>query len=276
MPNVDKSGNPQPGRQYIFDEGKNEVIIREDTAGHDDGPAILRIAVLTSTIRPTTTMTLENAPRFTADVFVAGGEVWLPPPARVHEPIAALSFVESVTSGLREARRNVLRRAFIRAIAAFAPKDAVARLLLSYTWELDGVRARTSSPLKGLVAKGVSFPSPERREVLIVEKQGVRWSGEVVVAIDDAPQVEAALFESSRAFLVVGAPRTVIHQFLSESWGESRDSRPLLTEAALLARQLGLILIRLFGAFDDREVSADLLGRPEQLLALSTGAADRG
>jgi hypothetical protein len=38
-PNVDRRGNPQPGRQYKFrDANGNEVIIRDDAAGHNYGP----------------------------------------------------------------------------------------------------------------------------------------------------------------------------------------------------------------------------------------------
>jgi filamentous hemagglutinin len=40
MPNVDKRGNPQPGRIYEFDQGAgfDPIRIRDDAAGHDFGP----------------------------------------------------------------------------------------------------------------------------------------------------------------------------------------------------------------------------------------------
>ena len=39
IPNVDRRGNSQPGTQYIFrDTSGNEVIIRDDAAGHNYGP----------------------------------------------------------------------------------------------------------------------------------------------------------------------------------------------------------------------------------------------
>jgi|SRR6185312_5309929 len=39
IPNVDRRGEPQPGMQYIFrDTSGNEVIIRDDAAGHYYGP----------------------------------------------------------------------------------------------------------------------------------------------------------------------------------------------------------------------------------------------
>jgi hypothetical protein len=39
-PNLDKRGNPQPGRTYEFDKGpgKDPTRIRDDAAGHDYGP----------------------------------------------------------------------------------------------------------------------------------------------------------------------------------------------------------------------------------------------
>jgi len=39
-PNVDKRGNPQPGRTYEFDQGlgKDPIRIRDDAAGHNYGP----------------------------------------------------------------------------------------------------------------------------------------------------------------------------------------------------------------------------------------------
>jgi filamentous hemagglutinin len=38
-PNLDRGNNPQPGREYTFrDANGQEVIIRDDAAGHDFGP----------------------------------------------------------------------------------------------------------------------------------------------------------------------------------------------------------------------------------------------
>jgi hypothetical protein len=208
---------------------------------------------------------------FTPDVFAVGGEVFLPPPKRAPVPLAAISFVERVAADLRDARRIALRRALAVATAGIPATDCLGRLLVSYAWEPDGVRARTSSPLKGLAAKGIAFPpSSDRREVLVLASQGVRWSADVAVRSEDASQIEATLFQSSGALLIVGARESIIHRFLSEGWGESVSGRSFLSDAAVLGAQLGLVVVRLFGAFDDREVSADLIGRPEQLLALQS------
>lgn len=217
-------------------------------------------------------MTTDRIGRLTPDVFTPGGEVSFRRPDDRLEALAALSFIEEVKTDLHEARRECLRRALDAAISASeGARDA--HLLVTFAAEPDGVRARTFSPVKALSAKAIGLNTTKSCEVLTVTAHMARWSAEVRVGPDQIGGIEAALFENSHAVLVLGSSESVLHGFLSERWGESLDPNLFFRDTALIAARRTLLVVRVFGAFDDREASADVIGRPESFSSFESSAS---
>lgn len=208
-------------------------------------------------------MTTRNAPRFTADVFTRGGEVFLPLPKDGHQTpgIAAVSFVRQVTDDLRATRRACL------ADALRAPQLANARLLLGASHpEPDGVRIRTMSKLKDPRLKNAFF-GRDWLELLIVGAEGLKWVADFPVDLSSLDVIESLMFEEFYSVIVGGSSAAVVHHFLQHGWSRPgklpRDAAidaDFVRDTVLIGQRADLVALRLFGAFDDREVSADIIG----------------
>lgn len=219
-------------------------------------------------------MITEKAGRFTPDVFTRGGEVFFQSP-RQASPLAALSFVREAKTDLRAARRECLATAMRAASEAARSPEASARLLLTYAWEPDSVRSRTFSPQKALALNGISFSAAAWTEVLLVAPAGVKWFADIAVTAQDSAQIEAVLFKSWRSALVLDSPAPMIYRFLDQDWGlEWIDAPSFVRDTALMAARWNHLVIRLFGAFDDREASADIIGNPDIVRAVAQSAGD--
>ena len=110
---------------------------------------------------------------------------------------------------------------------------------------------------------------------MCVDADGVSWASEVEVGIDDASTAESVMFDTSTTIIVASTVGSVIHRFLDRGWHAESDASKFVRDSALAAATHGLMVIRLFGAFDDREASADIIGSSEVLKQLEVEDAQR-
>jgi len=223
------------------------------------------------------TIEREQRPRLTADVFTEGGDIFLPEPIGQHQPLASISFVRHAGQDLRRARREAVESALYCAFAWAKESGRMARLVISHgKGQPDSVRARFASPVKRLKDKGHQFSTADWKEVLTVEPGGLKWFADIAVDMGSVATIESAFFETPLAVVIVGCTANVLHTLLERGWSDvGVETTEFFRDTALIAERDNWLVIRAFGAFDDREVCAVILGRPDTVRGLCDGRVER-
>jgi hypothetical protein len=216
-------------------------------------------------------MTSTVATRRTDDVFASGGEVHLVmPDATVDRPaLGAISFVAHSGGDLRAARRACLGRAFDA--LKITPGDT--RLFVSFVAD-DSTSSRMRPPSRIFEEKKIVFASPVLTEVFVLRSKTAKWFAEFAVDPDrDLEAVDAALFAWSVAFVLAGIERPMIHALLDGGWPPAGPH--FLRDCALAAADRNAFIVRITGAFDDPEASADIVGPTERVRRLGFDQGSR-
>ncbi|MBX3262289.1 MAG: hypothetical protein KF782_21585 [Labilithrix sp.] len=120
-----------------------------------------------------------------------------------------------------------------------------------------------------------AFFSRDWLELLIVSSEGVKWVADFPIDLSLIDETESLMFDNPYSSIVAGKSGAVVHHFLNHGWSSSdkwfhaKDSlTQFLRDTVLIGQLEDLVVLRVFGAFDDRVASADIIGPASRIKEL--------
>jgi hypothetical protein len=227
-----------------------------------------KIAVRISTTRLEIIMTTDSWIIHSPDVYVQNEGIVLP--RGNGGELSAVTVLTERVNALPDARLLCLREA-VRLVTAAHEQAELWLLACQTAWQQDRPTARFNALWKGFERAGIQLPDGKRgEETIVVSEHGVRWFGGIqfpAKSLDVAEQVVAKEQSSLLVAMLDAIPS--IEAFLAAGWSTfSPTSMDFWASVAESAASGHGLLLRLFGAFDDREAGVNIIGRPSSVHAL--------
>lgn len=230
------------------------------------GLEIRKIADRTLTTRITIIMTTEPRIIVSENAFVESDSIILPPPSGPTANLAAVTYVVSVTSNLRQGRLHCLEVAS-RRISDRLPDSRIWLLASQRTWQLDIKRMRILKLWRWLATGGLKTPvRTHGDEIVKVRPDRIRWFALAEIGVEELPIAHDIVSAEKTSFLVAASEPPALDEYLAAGWAEMYpETMTFWRDMALVASQNRHLLFRPFGEFDDREAGVDVIGAPETI-----------
>lgn len=234
---------------------------------------IRKIGGHTSMMRMGITMTTEPRTIVSDNVFVENDGVVFSQPVASTAALAAVTYVASVASNLRQGRLECLNFAFRRVCHAL-PDERLWLLASQSAWQSNTTRMRKLKLWQWLENAGMKVPARVQGiELLREDPRGIRWFSVAEVAGEELAVAHDIVSVEQTSFLVAAPEPPVLENYLTAGWAEGHpEVMTFWRDMALITSREGHLLFRPFGKFDDREVGVNVLGAPETVAMLEEEA----
>jgi hypothetical protein len=211
-------------------------------------------------------MTTEPRIIVSENAFIESDSIILPPPSGPTANLAAVTYVVSVTSNLRQGRLHCLEVAS-RRISDRLPDSRIWLLASQRTWQLDIKRMRILKLWRWLATGGLKTPvRTHGDEIVKVRPDRIRWFALAEISEEELPIAHDIVSAEKTSFLVAAPEPPALDEYLAAGWAETYpETMTFWRDMALVAAHNRHLLFRPFGEFDDREVGVDVIGAPETI-----------
>lgn len=223
----------------------------------------------TSTMKLEFTMTIEPRIIVSDNAFIKNDGIVFPPPSAPITDLAALTYVSSVTSDMRQKRLSCLALAS-RRVSDVLPNYRLWLLASQGAWQPDTKRMRALKLWRWLANGGMKTPAGAKgAEVAREHSHGIKWFSFAEVEEDELQIVHDIVSAEQTSFLVAAPRSPAVDEYLAAGWDEGHPGvMTFWRDMALVTSRARHLLLRPFGNFDDVEAGVNVIGAPETIAML--------